>query len=319
MGKIREWKPRKERAVIPVGSIFGRLTVTGPARETTSENSYRYYECTCECGNVIFPRKDTLINGDSKSCGCLAAEKASERATTHGLSTHPLYDVHSGMLKRCYNSKRKDYKHYGGRGIEVQDGWQDLTKFIEDMGPTFQKGLEIDRIDVNGHYCKENCRWVNRREQVINRRPTGGNFDTHFLTFNGMTMCMSEWAEKIGIPSTMISDRISTLGWSTEKALTTPPKIRDSVLVIGEERYSPRDIFVSYPNVYSVATKLGIKGHEYLSILFKGVGELEVYLCKEWIKFKLPEHLNSFDIYERKVPEFKEEFPHKTLGRTSDE
>src|SRR3972149_11652884 len=133
MGSKNTWSPRPEKNPIPVGSVFGRLVVTAPSRETTPGNSYRYYECTCECGNVIFPRKDTLINGDSKSCGCWAAEKASERATTHGLSNHPLYDVHNGMLRRCYNPKRKDHKHYGGRGIEVRDGWQDLNKFIEDM------------------------------------------------------------------------------------------------------------------------------------------------------------------------------------------
>lgn len=314
MTRIRKFSPREEKNPVEVGTVFGRLTVTGPSLPTTEDRQYRYYECTCECGKVVFLRKDSLLGGDSKSCGCLAAEKAGDRVRTHGLSKHPLYSVWVGMHKRCYRSGRKDYKHYGGRGIKVEADWhsqEGLIQFIEDMYQSYEPGLELDRIDVDGNYCKKNCRWATRRQQVINRREMGYQFDTHYLEFNGLTLCMSEWADKIGVPATMISDRVTTLGWSVEKALTTKPKIKTSRIIIEGKIYEAKDIFVSYSNVYSVARKLGITGHDYLSILFKGIGKVEVYLCKQWVDYVLPQGLENLNIYEKKVPSLVENLPFK--------
>lgn len=306
----------KIKHIVEVGQRFGRLDVIGFA-ETSHTRPHRYIICKCDCGTTKEIRKSSLIDGFSNSCGCLSKELKAERTKTHGLSMHPLYSVWYGMIKRCYNQKSKDYKHYGGRGIIVEDEWRydsGLLQFIEDMSSEYEPGLELDRVDVNGNYCRENCRWATRREQVINRRPTGLSFDTHYLSHNGETLCISEWAEKLHIPASMLSDRISKLGWPVEKAFSEKPKTRDSRVVIEGTHFNPKkDIFKTYPNVFGVANKFGISGHEYIALLFKGIGKVEVLLCKEWVEFNLPKELENFDIASRKVPVIRESFPYKDL------
>jgi len=300
---------------ILVGTKFGRWVVVEAVKPNGNKQG-RYYTCRCECGTEKQIRGDSLSNGESSSCGCLAREKARERSLTHGLSRHPLYQVWDGMKKRCYNPLRKDYKHYGGRGIRICDEWmgeQGLSNFISDMYASFEPGLEIDRTDVNGDYEKDNCKWVTRRKQVINRRPTGVNFDTHYLTFNNKTLCMSEWADEIGIPATMLSDRISKLGWDVEKALTQKPKSRGSVVEIDGHAYKPEEIFNAVPNVHSLATRLGISAYEYLALLFNGVGVVKILLCKEWLEVRLTDELLAVCIDSNKVPPIKESFPHRGL------
>ena len=295
---------------IPEGSRFGRWTVIG-VTPPVEAGKHRMALCECDCGNTKQVRKSSLVSGDSESCGCLAKELVSERTKTHGLSKHRLYEVWIGMNKRCTDDQRKDFKHYGGRGIRVEDEWQGpegLVAFISDMMPSYVEGLEIDRVDVNGNYCKANCRWATRREQVINRRAFGYNFDTHFITFNGKTMCMSEWADELAIPAPMISDRISKLGWPVEKALTVAPKSRNSRVVVDGVSYDPKKIFKSYPNAFSTASKLGLTGYEYLTLIFSGVGYVEMNICKEWVRHKLPEALEGFDISTRKIPRMSDDF-----------
>lgn len=202
------------------GETFGRWLVVS---ETCKR---RYYRCRCSCGNEKDIRVDSLLNGDSTSCGCFAAEKASERSSTHGLSRHKLYQTWYDMMRRCTRKSRKDYKYYGGRGIKLCERWSgDAAKgfknFLEDMENSYKEGLELDRVDVNGDYCKDNCRWVDRRIQVINRRPTGSNFDTRFITYKGKTLCLSQWSEEVGISYRVLIDRLGKLGWSVEKAFNT--------------------------------------------------------------------------------------------------
>ena len=126
----------------------------------------------CECGNVKSIRIDSIVNGDTISCGCEARKRASARKKTHGLSKHPLANTYYDMCKRCYNKNRSDYKHYGGRGIKVCKRWlgeYGLANFIEDL-KTKPVGMELDRKDVNGDYEPSNVAWANRSEQCFNRR-----------------------------------------------------------------------------------------------------------------------------------------------------
>lgn len=307
----RGFKQRPERCPLQVGTRFGRLVVTSQSLSRSEDDKYVRYECTCDCGTITFPRKSSLVNGDTKSCGCVSKEKTTERVTSHGMSKHPLYTVWLDMNRRCFNSKRKDYKHYGGRGITVLPEWQGdtgLHQFIQDMYSSYREGLELDRINVDGNYCKDNCRWTTRRQQVINRRQLGHSFDTHYIEYKGEKLCISQWADRVGVPASMIGDRITKLSWTVEKALTTPPKIRDSKVLIGEKSYEPKEIFKHIPNVHSVARGLGLTVSEYIYLLFKGIGELRVYVCKEWITFSPTRNLDGFNIYSRKVPVFTESF-----------
>lgn len=188
------------------------------------DNRHNYFVCQCGCGRVKSVRADTYLDEISGSCGCLAAAAASLRVKTHGLSKHPLYEVHHGMVRRCYYPHRKDYKHYGGRGITIQDSWlgaNGLENFIADMYQTYKEGLEIDRKDVNGNYTKDNCLWASRREQTNNQRRNVT------LTFEGISLSCSEWAHLIGISSKVIGDRIDKLGWPVEIALTKKFKLKN--------------------------------------------------------------------------------------------
>lgn len=141
-----------------------------------------------------------------------------DKRIKHGLRKHPLYNVYQYIKQRCYNINDKDYKNYGGRGIKVCDRWlESFANFLEDMGerPT---GMTIDRIDVNGNYCKENCKWSSLLEQNNNMR------SNKYITYNNETLTYAEWSRKLGGNSSLVSYRITIQGWSEEKAVSTPIK-----------------------------------------------------------------------------------------------
>lgn len=118
------------------------------------------------------------------------------------------------MKTRCHNTKRETYKYYGGRGIKVSDEWLTFDNFLKDMGPCKSK-MSLDRIDNNGNYCKENCRWVTMKEQTRNRRRH------RLLTAYGQTLPVFAWAEALEIPQSRIRERILR-GYSDHDALFTP-------------------------------------------------------------------------------------------------
>jgi hypothetical protein len=128
-----------------------------------------------------------------------------------------LYGVWSGMKTRCYNKKHSDYKYYGGRGIKICDEWKNdfpaFREWAEANGYADFLNLEIDRMDNDGNYCPENCRWVIHKIQTRNNR---GNF---MLTINGITHCLSEWCEIYNISHQVFQSRIKH-GWSEERAIT---------------------------------------------------------------------------------------------------
>ncbi len=196
------------RLIDLVGEKFERLVVV----EIVGKNKWGQYKwrCLCDCGEEVVVFGGKLRSGDTKSCGCWNID----RITKHGRSRTRVYRTWQNMIQRCLNPLNKSYADYGGRGITICERWMKFENFLEDMGEQ-PKGLQIDRTDNNKGYCKSNCRWVTRKEQMRNRR------NNILITHKGEEKCLSGWAEKLDINYTTLCKRLK-LGWSVEKALTTP-------------------------------------------------------------------------------------------------
>lgn len=189
---------------------FGRLT----AIEYVGERRWR---CKCDCGGETLAVSRNLLNGNTKSCGCIQRERASETHKTHGMTLTSEYRIWRTMKARCLNEKNANYSRYGGRGIKVCDRWlESFENFLADMGEK-PEGLSLDRIDVDGDYTPKNCRWATVGEQATNRR------NNRYVEFDGKKLTISEWARVTNLKPGLIKNRLDA-GWSAEKALTTPTR-----------------------------------------------------------------------------------------------
>lgn len=186
------------------GQKFGLLTVLG-LEETNTRKTY--WKCLCECGNIKTVRSDSLQCGAIKSCGCIKKQQDRINLTanhSHKMSKTRLYHIWQGMKSRCSNPNNPDYQRYGGRGITVCKEWKnsfsEFMKWANKSG--YSETLSIDRIDYNGNYEPNNCRWATPKQQSNNRS------SNHLVTIGNETMTISQWCEKYGIKLSVIKGKI---------------------------------------------------------------------------------------------------------------
>lgn len=202
------------------GKKFGRLTAISYQMDANGRRCV--WTCLCDCGNYTTAETVSLTHGIKTSCGCVKREMLVRRNSVHGHSKERLYKVWKGMRGRCNNPHHSSYPRYGGRGIRVCDEWNDYEKFrawAYNNGYDDTAGYQrctIDRIDVNKGYYPDNCRWVDVKAQANNNRAN------RIITFNGESKTAAQWAVETGIDAGVIYARLNQLGWSEEKALTTP-------------------------------------------------------------------------------------------------
>lgn len=184
-----------------IGKRFGRLVVV--KRTINYPTGQAQWICQCDCGNTKVATLAWLTrNSVEPSCGCYKAEKMHEMFTTHGMSKDPLNEVWASMKKRCENPNEKQYKNYGGRGIYVCERWQKFENFYEDMAPTYQPGLQLDRKENNGPYDPDNCHWATVKQNQRNKRS-----NRYITTYIGRKT-VAEQAEISGVNAGTIKDRL---------------------------------------------------------------------------------------------------------------
>lgn len=217
-----------ERAIDITGKRFGKLTVL--RRSGNTQDGSAVWECKCDCGNTTRVKGNSLRSGVTKSCGCgiIDGLKNGWERKTHGETNTRLYGIWCGIKQRTSPSADKRHKKdYYLRGIRVCDEWANSFEAFRDWA--LANGYDenapfgectIDRIDNDGNYCPENCRWISNKEQARNKS------NNRNYTYNGETHNITDWARKLDVSEDMLRERLVVLGWDIEKALTTPSRKR---------------------------------------------------------------------------------------------
>ena len=203
-----------------LGKKFGRLTVVKRIPQEEREKPKKIWMCQCECGNFISLSADKLNRGHTQSCGCLKKEYKKKIGNLNKKYQHTdrrIYGIYRAMISRCYNPKSKAYERYGGRGIMVCNEWRGefgYDYFYEwSVSNGYKENLTIDRINVNGNYEPENCRWITNQEQQYNKRTN------NYAEYNGEIKPLKQWSRELNIPYQKLRYRYFQKKMSIEEIL----------------------------------------------------------------------------------------------------
>ena len=183
------------------------------------------WHCVCRCGGTTETTGHKLTSGHTRSCGCLKNQLIANRARKHGLFAgrrHPLIDSYTNMKSRCFNQNDNFFGNYGGRGITVCERWVNGAEtktgfqcFVEDMGDRPTPKHSLERIDNDGPYSKENCKWATKSQQARNRR------NNRLVPYKGREISMAEFCDRTGFRYVALNSRLGK-GWSFRRAITQP-------------------------------------------------------------------------------------------------
>ena len=190
------------------GFQFGSLTVLELGK---SQGNGAVWLCQCKCGTQKEIRASDMVQGKINSCGCEHRQRIAKSGTTHGKTNTKTYSIWQAMRNRC----NRIHQDYSCRGITYDERWDSFENFYLDMGEV-PEGMSIDRIDVNGNYSKENCRWATREQQANNTRAN------IFIEWDGKRQTRSQWERELGMRPTTLRSRLRA-GWSLEKAMQPLP------------------------------------------------------------------------------------------------
>lgn len=151
------------------GSVHGKLTVVSEYKG--KDRVRKHWVCLCDCGREMIVKDNSLKTGNTSSCGCARAI----RNIKHGLSSSKFYESWCNMKRRCDSENNDYYANYGGRGITYDSRWKSFECFKRDMYSEYKEGLSLERIDVNGNYSKDNCKWIPLSEQAKNKGKPSNN------------------------------------------------------------------------------------------------------------------------------------------------
>lgn len=205
-----------------IGTKIGLFTIKDvvlmhDGNKSNPRANRRKLMCVCDCGNTRFIKRSDILRYDNPSCGCVTTRKQlSNPNYVPDKKNMPEFESWRGMIERCTNKNSISYPNYGGKGIKVCEAWMDFYVFFKDLGER-PKGSTLDRKDVYGDYCKDNCRWATQAEQSRNK---SNNVN---LLIDGKTMCVADWCQEYNINRTTVLCRLKR-GWPASKAIKTPAR-----------------------------------------------------------------------------------------------
>lgn len=210
--------------------------------EEPQEKYRRKWRCRCVCGKESSVWQDNLTRGLSTGCGCRAIKARADKTRTHGKRHTRLYTVWCNMRRRCYYTADSSYKNYGGRGITVCDEWLGHDGFQNFWNWAYASGYDenapkgqctLDRINVNGNYCPENCRWITMGQQARNKQ------NTVWVEFGGERVSLTDFSEQNEVSHGLAWGRLNR-GWEPLDTMFVPPKQTPKLIEYNGEIHSQR-------------------------------------------------------------------------------